>query len=175
MSHFWLTVDLSPPTLSLSGAHRSELRRQIERLREERDLSRARHLAGGYKPAVKVDDLRWLLDKEDNGGSLAAGAAKEAEGELREVEAGVIKLRIAYGSLRNQTLQRSHKVEALERELRLVLQQNAETTSDRKFASTVQARHAATLARVEQMEQLAEEQVEYRTTLLLGVRTGTGP
>ena len=105
----------------------------------------------------------------------AAGAAKEAEGELREVEAGVIKLRIAYGSLRNQTLQRSHKVEALERELRLVLQQNAETTSDRKFASTVQARHAATLARVEQMEQLAEEQVEYRTTLLLGVRTGTGP
>lgn len=151
----------------MAPCHRSELelKRQIERLREERDLSRARHIAGGYKPAIVVDDLRWLLDKEENGGSLAAGAAKEVEAELREVEEGVTKLRIAYGTLRNQSLRKTHKVEALEEELRLVLQQNAETAGDRKFASDVQARHAATMARVEQMEQLAEDQVEYTKTL----------
>ena len=99
---------------------------EANRAAEERDLSRARHIAGGYKPAIVVDDLRWLLDKEENGGSLAAGAAKEVEAELREVEEGVTKLRIAYGTLRNQSLRKTHKVEALEEELRLVLQQTGD-------------------------------------------------
>ena len=143
----------------------AELRKQIEILREQRDLSRARHLAGGHKPAIEVDDLRWLLDKEENGGNTAIAAANEETEELRAAEEVVTKLRIAHGTLKNQTLRRSKKLEAMEEELRLLLQSNAETPGDRKFASESSARHEATLARVLQMEQLADEQVEYTLTL----------
>ena len=151
--------------LASEEIHDFELTRMVAELREQRDLTKANALRGNDKSAVEEDDLRWLLDKEENGGSLAAGAAKEVQAELAEVAEGVAKQRIAYGTIKNQTLRRMHKIELLEEELRLLQQEAAETPRDRREAADNQARRDATAARVTQMEQLAAEQVEYTLTL----------
>ena len=145
--------------------HDFQLQRQIQELRDERDRTRKAALDGANKPAVVDDDLRWLLDKEPDGGSIAAGAAKVEQAELAEVAEHVTKQRIAYGTLKNSNLRRQRKLDALEEELRMVKQEMAETPADRRNASRDRERHDATKARVIEMEQLAAEQVEYTATL----------
>ena len=129
--------------------HDFQLTRQLADLREQRDLAkRLQEQAKG----VEEDDLRWLLDKEEGGGSLMAGAAREEKEELASQAEFVTKVRIAYGTLRNQTLRRQHKLEQLEEKLRLLQQEAAETPRDRREAEGNTARHDATLARALQME-----------------------
>ena len=94
--------------------HDFQLQRQIQELRDERDRTRKAALDGANKPAVVDDDLRWLLDKEPDGGSIAAGAAKVEQAELAEVAEHVTKQRIAYGTLKNSNLRRQRKLDALE-------------------------------------------------------------
>ena len=60
--------------------HDFELERMLAEAREQRDSSKTSQAAP--KPLIVEDDLRWLLDKEDNGGSMKAGAAKQAQEEL---------------------------------------------------------------------------------------------
>ena len=149
--------------MSEAEAEDLELRREIQYLREQRDLTKARVLDD--KNPIKEDNLRWLLDKEENGGSLLAAGAQEAEGELEDAAAEVTKQRVAYGTLRNNVLQRTKKLEKLKDELRVLRQANAETDADRRFVAEVTQRHDATLARVEEMERMADEQADYSLTL----------
>ena len=102
--------------------HDFELTRMVAELREQRDLGKAHH-AQYSKAAVEEDDLRWLLDKEDKGGSVTAAAAQEAQQELAGVAEHVTKQRIAFGTLKNQTLRDQHKLALLEEEHRLLVQE----------------------------------------------------
>lgn len=144
-----------------------ELRRQIYELREQRDLAKAR-AAKAKSLMVEDDDLPLKLEKQDAG---PADLAKEgAKAELEAVSELVTQSRIAYGTLKNQTLRRQGKVKQLEEELRLLQQAAAETPTDRRQASENSARRDATLARAEQMEQMADEQVEYTLTLKMLIK-----
>ena len=148
--------------------HDFELERMLAEAREQRDSSKTSQAAP--KPLIVEDDLRWLLDKEDNGGSMKAGAAKQAQEELDGVAETVTKLRIAYGTLRNQTLRQQTKLEALEEELRLLQNEATSTKSEIRMASENQERRDATKARAAQMEQLADEQCEYTLTLKMLIK-----
>ena len=84
-----------------------ELSRQIQELREQRDLAKARAVFAA-KLMVTEDDKPHLLEKEDAG--PAAQAAEGAKGELAAVEEHVIRQRIAYGNLKNKTLRQTSKL-----------------------------------------------------------------
>ena len=144
-----------------------ELRQQIEALREARgpcvssDAARKALLT----PGVVEDDMRWLVDHEEHGGSKTARGEEQAAGDMAAAEAEVVRRRIAYGTMRNQTLGRAAKLQALEEELRLLQQEAADTPAEKRQAGERLERHAATKARVEQMEALADDQVAYTDTL----------
>jgi hypothetical protein len=144
-----------------------ELRQQLLGLREQRDLAKARAVIA-KKLTVEEDDLPMLLEKEDAG--PAALAKEGAKAELAMVSEMVTQSRIAFGTLKNQTLRRQGKLKQLEEELRLLQQAAAETPTDRRQASDNRARHDATIARAEQMEQMADEQVEYTLTLKMLIK-----
>lgn len=147
-----------------------ELSRMVANAREQRGQTTKQ----APSSTIAEDDLRWLLDKEDNGGSITAGAAKQAQEELAGVADSVTKQRIAYGTLRNQTLRRQSKLEALEEEMRLLQREGAQTTGEKREATENQARRDATQARVLQMEQLADEQCEYTLTLNMLIKRQMG-
>ena len=148
--------------------HDFQLQRQLAELRERSD-AKDREVA---KP-VQEDDLRWLLDKEEGGGSLSVGAAREAKEELAYQAEIVTKKRIAFGTLHNQTLRRQRKLEALEEEMRLLQHEAATTPRESRAADQNQARHDATAARVLQMESLADQQCEYTQTLQMMISRST--
>ena len=77
------------------GAHpvsAPRLQGMYDDLREQRDL--AKRLQEETK-GVEEDDLRWLLDKEEGGGNLMVGAAREEKEELASQAEFVTKVRIA--------------------------------------------------------------------------------
>ena len=80
------------------------------------------------------------------------------------------KQRIAYGNIRNLTLRRQAKLEQLQEELRLQQQEAIDTPRDKRRASDNLAQRDATQGRVEQMEKLADEQVEYTLTLHMMIK-----
>lgn len=114
------------------------------------------------KSVVEVDDLRWLLDKEPD---LAKEAAGNEKAELMAAEEELSQRRIQLGTIMNTTLRRMDKLQALEEELRLLQQDAKDTPAEKREARERVARHAATLERVTQMDQLADEQIEYGQTL----------
>ena len=155
--------------LDLSGeVHDFELSRMVADLKQTAEIARSRALIAS-KPMVVEDDLQWLMDKEEST-PLAAMAANEDHQELTRWAEHATKQRIAYGNIRNLTLRRQAKLEQLQEELRLQQQEAIDTPRDKRRASDNLAQRDATQGRVEQMEKLADEQVEYTLTLHMMIK-----
>ena len=115
------------------------------------------------KPAIdKPDDLRWLLDKEPD---LAKAAASNERAAIAQAAEETAQVRIQLGTLRNTTLRRVDKLAALEEELRLLRQDARDTPAETREAAARVAKYEETKARVEQMDQLGDDQLEYTLTL----------
>jgi len=149
----------------MSWAHealsQSDLRYRIEELRRMKGPPSSERKAQSQS-AVKKDDLRWLLDKEDH---AAASASEGIKAELRGAEERVANLRVMYGALRNVTLRRTKKMDVLERELSLLFEQCADSPKERAQDAARLRKLAETKARFDEMERLAEHEAEYARVL----------
>lgn len=106
-----------------------------------------------------------MLDKEENGGSLAAGAAKLDAANLSAAQDEVSRLRVQYGTLHNLSLRREDRLAKLEEELRLVQKEATDTRAEVRKAAERMARFKATTERLRVMDERADEQCEYALTL----------
>lgn len=138
----------------------SAIHAAMEGLRSRRQMTES-------KPLVEEDDLRWLLDQEEHGGSLQEAAEQQEREKVLEFEETVSQLRIQLGTLRNTTLRHTAKLHAKEEELRLLQHDAIDTPQEKKAAAARAARYDATKERLEAMEALADEQAEYTLTLLM--------
>ena len=114
------------------------------------------------RSAIDVYDPAVLLGNEPDPTAMAEDNEKL---DLLAAQEETAQRRIEFGTLKNTTLRREAKLAALEAEYQLWLKAARDTAQEKRQAAERVARHADTLARVAQMEELADEQVEYGLTL----------
>ncbi|KAL1524227.1 hypothetical protein AB1Y20_019134 [Prymnesium parvum] len=135
-----------------------------ERIHELRRLAVQSQEARDHGPTVVDDDLTWLSGPAD---PVVIGPAATAKEQLAEATETDTSLRMMYSDLRNDTLRRELKLEALTNELLTLQREAIDTPQERRHITSRQQTLKEVQERVAEMELKALQAQDYTETLQL--------